>query len=124
MTDTQNIAQAPQVNQAPQANLAQPESFVSDQPEAFASDQTNPQAPAYPKFLQVELIPKQSTLAEIEEVWKATGRSFDVKSTGAFFFSRASNFSNDKGNIQIESDGRVYFYNQADFYRVKVTPIY
>lgn len=64
---------------------------------------------------RVELIPKVSTLNEVIDHWVKAGREYE------FVFENAKSCLVEEGTIEIIDDCSVaYFYNMADFYRVKV----
>lgn len=68
----------------------------------------------------VELIPKESTLKDIIGPWVNSGRD-DNRKDGAFVFTNVDVAKAEYGSIEIIKGDHVYIYNQADFYRVKIT---
>ena len=69
---------------------------------------------------RVELIPKQSTLDDIRGPWVDSGREDNCRD-GQFVFDEAESCAVVGGTVIIVSKGKSYFYNMADFYRVKVS---
>jgi hypothetical protein len=67
---------------------------------------------------RVELIPKQNTLLNIIGPWTDTGRP-DNTADGQFVFENVAFLMVREGTIEIEANGKQYYYNMADFYRVK-----
>ncbi len=68
---------------------------------------------------RVELIPKTSTLDDIIEPWICSGR-IDNRADGVFVFEDFEDCTVQEGTIYIAKSGKSYFYNLADFYRVKI----
>jgi hypothetical protein len=71
---------------------------------------------------RVELIPKTSTLQDIIGPWVDSGR-VDNSSDGVFVFENAEACHVADGTVYVSSNDKTYFYNMADFYRVKVAPV-
>ncbi len=71
---------------------------------------------------RVEMIPKQSTINECLEFWKASGRE-DETGNGQFVFEDVEAVPVDSGTLEIHKGGQIYLYNLADFYRIKIIPI-
>ena len=69
---------------------------------------------------RIELIPKQSTLDDIIGPWVNSGREDNCKD-GQFVFVDVESYWIDGGVITIISDDKSYYYNMADFYRVRVS---
>ena len=69
---------------------------------------------------RVELIPKQSTLDDIRGPWVDSGREDNCRD-GQFVFDEAESCWVNAGVITIISNQKTYFYNMADFYRVRVS---
>lgn len=67
---------------------------------------------------RIELIPKTSTLNDIIEPWVCSGR-VDNRADGAFIFDNVETYYVADGTVHIFCGGKSYFYNLADFYRVK-----
>ena len=68
---------------------------------------------------RVELIPKTSTLDDIIESWVCSGR-IDNRADGVFVFEDCESCVVESGVVRIFKTGKSYFYNLADFYRVKI----
>lgn len=68
---------------------------------------------------RIELIPKTSTMNDIIGPWVDSGRD-DNRSDGQFVFESVKNCFVSTGVVVIETGDKNYFYNLADFYRVKV----
>lgn len=68
---------------------------------------------------KVELIPKTSTLNDIIGPWTDSGRT-DNRRDGQFVFENVANMYVSEGVIFISIGEVDYYYNMADFYRVKV----
>ena len=68
---------------------------------------------------RVELIPKKSVMTDIIGYWTATGRPSNLDD-GEFVFKSVNSAYINNGVITINDDADVYYYNVADFYRVKV----
>lgn len=69
---------------------------------------------------RIELIPKTSTLDDIIEPWVCSGR-IDNRAEGEFVFDGALACDVRSRTIVIEMpNGKTYYYNMEDFYRVKV----
>lgn len=68
---------------------------------------------------RIELIPKTSTLNDIIEPWVCSGR-VDNRADGEFVFDGVEAYYVKDGTIHIFKEEKDYFYNMADFYRVKV----
>jgi hypothetical protein len=67
----------------------------------------------------VEIIPKQQTIIDVIDFWKATGRE-DNTHDGQFVFENADNAYVENGCIIILREDEIYVYNMSDFYRVKI----
>jgi len=67
---------------------------------------------------KVELMPKQSVIDDILPAWIASGRTYDAEK--GIVFESASRCEISGGSFMIESNEKRYYYNMADFYRVKV----
>jgi len=71
---------------------------------------------------RVELIPKTSTLDDIIEPWVCSGR-IDNRADGVFVFDDCIDAGINFGVVEIAKEGKTYYYNVADFYRVKIIDI-
>lgn len=69
---------------------------------------------------RIELIPKTSTLDDIIGPWVNSGRE-DNCNDGQFVFDDVESYWIESGVVSIIADGKSYYYNMADFYRVKVS---
>lgn len=67
----------------------------------------------------VELIPKQSVLDDVVELWERTGRKAGTEK-GAFYFDDVNSAYVEAGTISITKGDKSYYYSMADFYRMKV----
>ena len=68
---------------------------------------------------EITLIPKESTLLDIQEPWVNSGREWNGED-GEFFFEEVDNYEIVNGSILIQKEATIYIYNMADFYRVKI----
>lgn len=68
----------------------------------------------------VELIPKQSTLDDVVELWERTGRKANIEK-GAFYFEDVDSAFQQGGTLIIIKGSTSYNYNANDFYRMKVS---
>ena len=69
----------------------------------------------------VELIPKQSVLDDVVELWERTGRKSGAEK-GAFYFEGVNSAYVENGVISIVKGDTTYHYAMSDFYRMKVKP--
>lgn len=75
-------------------------------------------------MFRVELIAKitktkTSVLDDIIDQWVASGRD-DNRNDGQFVFEDVASAYQQDGILIINKDANIYFYNIADFYRVKI----
>jgi hypothetical protein len=68
---------------------------------------------------RIELIPKDSTIADIIDNWINSGRK-DNSGDGQFVFEDCDSCNTHDGALWIAAKGKQYVYNLADFYRVKI----
>ena len=105
---------------AAEEKAQQPDPNPADQPDPNPAEQPEPRKPSR---ISVEVIVKRSTLEDALPGWiKKTGE--EPKDGEVFTFDNVAEFGNDRGVIKVVANGSVYFYNMADLYRVKATPIY
>jgi hypothetical protein len=71
-------------------------------------------------MFSVELIPKQSVLDDVVELWERTGRKSGIEK-GAFYFSDCEDAYVDGGTLKILKGKNQYYYSASDFYRVKIS---
>jgi len=71
---------------------------------------------------RVELIPKTSTLDDIIESWVNSGRE-DNRKEGVFVFDEVESAHVENGVLRVFAGNKIYFYNMADFYRVKILDV-
>jgi hypothetical protein len=71
---------------------------------------------------RIELIPKTSTLTDIIGPWVCSGR-VDNRADGAFIFDNVEACYVADGTVHIFAEDKSYFYNLADFYRVKAVKV-
>jgi hypothetical protein len=71
---------------------------------------------------RIELIPKTSTLNDIIGPWVDSGRE-DNRIDGQFIFEDVDSFRFADGTLIIHRGMTDYFYNLADFYRVKAIKV-
>lgn len=69
----------------------------------------------------IELLPRESVLQDILPAWEASGRTYD--SAEGINFDAVTTYAIDGGVLRIASGDNIYFYNIADFYRVKIQAI-
>jgi len=71
---------------------------------------------------RVELIPKQSTNLDIIGPWTDSGRE-DNTADGQYVFEFADSCFVSHGTIMVAEGDKTYWYNLADFYRVKAVKL-
>lgn len=70
---------------------------------------------------RIEMIFRQSCIDDISKFWEATGRTVTADKDGQAVFENVVEYNVIDGVIEIANEkGEVFFYNVADFYRIKV----
>lgn len=71
---------------------------------------------------RVELIAKQSVMADIRQSWINSGRE-DNAEHGVFVFDSVDYVGIGDAQLLVNSGKNRFIYNIADFYRIKITDI-